>query len=171
MVFGRRKSAPKAPKPEQLEGRRFSLIDRMKDLSRGIIRRGSTSNAKGSDLEYDPEVRRRFSVPVSNPNDRRLHTSQAHISFKGFDENAPLNADIDENDTRNDPNFKKPVNKLERVGSASQIQICTPDDFCLSKKWSTSFSDLRALHNLDSISLDCENFSENFAAYGTQIIA
>ncbi|CBY12683.1 unnamed protein product [Oikopleura dioica] len=167
MVFGRRKSAPKAPKPEELEGRRFSLIDRMKDLSRGIIRRGSTSNAKGSDLEYDPEVRRRFSVQVSNPNDKRLHTSQAHMTFKGFDWDAPLNPELDENDNRNDPSYrKKATNELERVGSASQIEIRTPTDYQISKKFSSSFSDLR---DLDTISLN--SYSETFATYATQIAA
>ncbi|CBY35656.1 unnamed protein product [Oikopleura dioica] len=167
MVFGRRKSAPKAPKPEELEGRRFSLIDRMKDLSRGIIRRGSTSNAKGSDLEYDPEVRRRFSVQVSNPNDKRLHTSQAHMTFKGFDWDAPLNPELDENDNRNDPSYrKKATNELERVGSASQIEIRTPTDYQISKKFSSSFSDLR---DLDTISLN--SYSETFATYTTQIAA
>ena len=77
------------------------------------------------------------------------------------------NPELDENDSRNDPNYrKKAANELERVGSASQIEIRTPTDYKISKKWSTSFSDLR---DLDTISLN--SYSETFATYTTQIAA
>ena len=58
------------------------------------------------------------------------------------------------------------MNELERVGSASQIEIRTPTDYQISKKWSTSFSDLR---DLDTISLN--SYSETFTTYTTQIAA
>ena len=66
--------------------RRRSIVDRLKAAGQGIFRRASTSNAIPSELEYDPKIRRKFSVITHDEaNERKLHTSQAHINFGTFD--------------------------------------------------------------------------------------
>ena len=70
-----------------------NFIFRLNDLRRGVFRRGSTSNATGSDLEYDPTViNRRFSIQVGSDqvDSRRLHTSQAHLGFDKLEQNDEL---------------------------------------------------------------------------------
>ena len=62
----------------------------LKELKRGLLRRGSTSNASGSQLEYDPVIHRKFSLQVTDDSDKRLHTSQAHLSFDTLDKSHPL---------------------------------------------------------------------------------
>ena len=78
-----------AEERESLSGafnRRRSIVDRIKSASQGIFRRASTSNAIPSDLEYDPKIRRKFSVIThEEANERKLHTSQAHLNFGTFD--------------------------------------------------------------------------------------
>ena len=71
----------------------FGIFLRLNDLRRGVFRRGSTSNATGSDLEYDPTViNRRFSMQVGSDqvDSRRLHTSQAHLGFDKLEQNDEL---------------------------------------------------------------------------------
>lgn len=103
MGFGRRTSTTDS---SDRSGRRFSILDRFKqvavekiinevfrlnELRRGITRRGSTSNTTGSDLEYDPAIRRKFSVQIDDDErSKRLHTSQAHLCFNQVDQNKPL---------------------------------------------------------------------------------
>ena len=78
-----------ADERESLSGafnRRRSIVDRIKAAGQGIFRRASTSNAIPSDLDYDPKIRRKFSVIThEEANERKLHTSQAHLNFGTFD--------------------------------------------------------------------------------------
>ena len=78
-----------ADERESLSGlfnRRRSIVDRIKSAGQGIFRRASTSNAIPSDLDYDPKIRRKFSVIThEEANERKLHTSQAHLNFGTFD--------------------------------------------------------------------------------------
>ena len=68
-------------KLNERSGRRFSIIERLKNVHKGIFRRASTSNSAGTDLAYDPAIQRKMSLQVHNNDDKRLHTSQAHLSF------------------------------------------------------------------------------------------
>ena len=64
--------------------RRRSIVDRLKAASQGIFRRASTSNAIPSELEYDPKIRRKFSV-ITHDEANEAACNQEHTTVSQCD--------------------------------------------------------------------------------------